>query len=108
MVATKTTQPAKHRAPDDLPSLSGDLANGYDILRGHYVTESERQRAAVRDATFALDALERRRLVGPSSVPQWQVTRAVRAMQDAQAVQAHVLRMLAYYPERNRDMGVAS
>jgi hypothetical protein len=108
MVATKTTEHAKHRAPDDLPSLVGDLATGYDILRAHYLAECERQKAAVADAAFTLDALLRRHHVDPVGAPAWRVVMAKRAVQDAQAVQAHVLRMLACYPERNRDSGAAS
>lgn len=100
MVATKTTEHAKHRAPDDLPALVGDLATGYDILRTHYLAEVDHQNATVRDAAFALDALIRRHHVDPVAAPAWRVEMARRAVQDAQAVQAHVLRMLSCYPER--------
>lgn len=106
MVAMNSTE-AKHRAPDDYPTLSSDLADAYDILRAHYVSETTRQQAVVRDAGFALDALRRRQSADPGSVPDWRLRLREREAKDASAVMGYLWRMLAAYPERNRDVAVA-
>lgn len=96
-----TAAVARHRAPDEFPTFSGQF-DVYDIRRAFVVEEYRRQHIVVESMRRDLAFLNREHRSNPMRTPLHKVELASGLLHDEQAVESYLKRTLAAYPLRQR------